>query len=99
MAEHFDELFDKYQDDLLEEFLETATEEATDEHYDDLMYPEEDVFDAYRARRDDWAINENWCDDALAELEAKPRREWTEADWDTYHYCRNANAERDWQAA
>lgn len=45
------------------------------------------------------AINENWCDDALAELEAKPRRAWTEADWDTYHYCKNANAERDWQAA
>ena len=39
---------------------------------------------------------ERWSDDALNELSKKPKEEWTEADWDTYNYCKNANAERDY---
>lgn len=39
---------------------------------------------------------ERWSDDALDELSKKPKDEWTEADWDTYNYCKNANAERDY---
>lgn len=41
-------------------------------------------------------VTERWADDALAELANKPKSEWTEADWDTYNYCKNANAERDY---
>ena len=41
-------------------------------------------------------LNERWSDDALDELSKKPKDEWTEADWDTYNYCKNANAERDY---
>lgn len=37
-----------------------------------------------------------WTDQALDELKNKPKTEWTEDDWDTYHYCKNANAERDY---
>lgn len=37
-----------------------------------------------------------WTDQALDELKNKPKSEWTEDDWDTYHYCKNANAERDY---
>jgi hypothetical protein len=37
-----------------------------------------------------------WADQALDELKNKPKSEWTEDDWDTYHYCKNANAERDY---
>ena len=41
-------------------------------------------------------LNERWSDDALDDLSKKPKDEWTEADWDTYNYCKNANAERDY---
>lgn len=41
-------------------------------------------------------ITERWSDDALEELSKKPKEEWTEDDWDTYNYCKNANAERDY---
>lgn len=37
-----------------------------------------------------------WTDQALDKLKGKPKTEWTENDWDTYHYCKNANAERDY---
>lgn len=37
-----------------------------------------------------------WTDQALDELKNRPRSYWTEDDWNTYHYCRNANAERDY---
>ena len=37
-----------------------------------------------------------WTDQALDELKNKQKSEWTEDDWDTYHYCKNANAERDY---
>lgn len=45
---------------------------------------------------DNSKLNERWSDDALDELSKKPKEEWTEADWDTYNYCKNANAERDY---
>lgn len=45
---------------------------------------------------DNSKLNERWSDDALDELSKKPKDEWTEADWDTYNYCKNANAERDY---
>lgn len=41
-------------------------------------------------------IKENWADDKLEELKNKPKSEWTMDDWDDYHYCKNANAERDY---
>ena len=41
-------------------------------------------------------LHENWADDALADLKSKPRNLWTEEDWETYNYCLNANAERDY---
>jgi hypothetical protein len=37
-----------------------------------------------------------WSDQALDELQNKPKSDWTDDDWDTYHYCKNANAERDY---
>lgn len=37
-----------------------------------------------------------WSDQALDELKKKPKSEWTDDDWETYHYCKNANAERDY---
>ena len=42
------------------------------------------------------SINENWCDDKLAELQEKGKNNWNQDDWETYAYCKNANAERDW---
>ena len=45
---------------------------------------------------DNSKLTERWSDDALDELSKKPKDEWTEADWDTYNYCKNANAERDY---
>lgn len=42
------------------------------------------------------SLDERWADDALDELSKKPKSEWTDDDWDTYNYCKNANAERDY---
>lgn len=43
------------------------------------------------------SINENWCDEKLDELREKGRDNWTQDDWETYAYCKNANAERDYE--
>ena len=45
----------------------------------------------------DESLNENWCDEKLLELEVKGRDNWDQDDWETYAYCKNANAERDYQ--
>lgn len=42
-------------------------------------------------------LSENWCDEKLLELEVKGRDNWDQDDWETYAYCKNANAERDYQ--
>ena len=45
----------------------------------------------------DESLNENWCDEKLLELEVKGKDNWDQDDWETYAYCKNANAERDYQ--
>lgn len=45
----------------------------------------------------DESLNENWCDEKLLELEVKGRDNWDQDDWETYAYCKNANAERDYE--
>ena len=40
--------------------------------------------------------DKRWTDQALDELKNKPKSDWTADDWDTFHYCKNANAERDY---
>lgn len=34
-----------------------------------------------------------WVDKTLNELNQKPKNEWTQSDWETYHYCQQVKFE------
>ena len=76
----FEELDEVYCDDTDKVLITKTPKHELDLSFDDIEEPRK----------------VRWADQALAELMQKPKSEWTEADWDTYHYCMNANAERDY---
>jgi hypothetical protein len=76
----FEELDEVYTDEADEVLVSKAPKHELDLSFDDIEEPKKT----------------RWADQALAELGRKPKSEWTEPDWDTYHYCMNANAERDY---
>lgn len=76
----FEELDEIYCDDTDEVLVDKMPKHELDLSFADIEEPKK----------------VRWADQALAELKQKPKSEWTESDWDTYHYCMNANAERDY---